>query len=351
LKTRHLLFVPMALGLLFSCGKKDPDELSSSRWIKRNITCAEESIETLIKKLEVKAKEAESLSVKLQLALSSKGCPNGSHLECTPELGIQAIATYLSTVPAPATVQTPPDTAAPAAGKPGGEKLGTGDKNRLRDIYPEMPKEPTEKPLTSAKMDTRDLGLSPDELASKSRCGVKVTATCAFTTLDSVISQLTIFTKQAQVLETEASRLLALSAADPYRATVQGLYLGMRNLEANIQEMVTLEEAVKRRAQEYKARYDAKRPLKIKGIIVDLSKVVPTVVSSRLKSYIPKLKTVLVDFRKRHPDYREKLGAALRDLKRAKRQYGNTCLDSKGCWKFRACVKRYRLPGITLYRD
>ncbi|MBU1240476.1 hypothetical protein KKF84_09690 [Myxococcota bacterium] len=354
----HALLLLTVLVFSVACRKKDPDELDRSQWVNRNLTCAEDSIVTIIHKLETKAKEAQALSAKLKGILTSKGCPLGTHLECTPELGIQAIATYLSTatVAVPKSQETAPK--APAVGEnkvPGTEtiikELNKNNSHQLKDIYPDMPKKAVEPQLKAKKLDTSELGLAPSELAARSLCGVTVKKTCKFETLDSVVSQLAIFTKQAQILELEASKVLSLASTDPYGATVESLYLGVRNLEANIQSMVTLEEAVDRKKKEYYGRYESVKPLKIKGIIVDLAMVIPTVVSSRLKSYIPKMKTILADFKKRRPDYTEKLNAALRDMKRAKRQNANACLDKKGCWKFRACVQRYRLPGISLYKN
>ncbi len=349
-----LLFLLLLLG---ACSKKDPNHLSKKRWAKRNIECARKSINALVAKLEKRSREAEQLGARLSALLNAKECPMGTHIECSPELGVQAVATFISRAAISSSTQTPKKGVVVKETAPSRNELlkelvqKHKARTRVRGNIPALPKEEKGEGIKGGTLHNEALGISPEELAQKSRCGVKVTQKCTFKTIDMVVAELALFAKQAQLVEWEVGKILSIGSANPYANSVEKLYQGMRSLEANIQELTTLEEAVLvRKRKEYKERYNRIKPLVIKGIVIDLAKNVPTSIAARLKNYIPQLKKVLKGFDERRDAYEDKLGAALRALPRSKRQNGNTCLEKSGCWQFRSCVKRYRLPTISVFK-
>jgi hypothetical protein len=383
---KNIIFVLIAFQLLISsCQRKDPTDLSEDKWVKRNISCAKEAVDEITRKIKIKIEEGKALQKTLTKYLTQKGCPLASHIECDPELGIQAIATYISN--GKLSSKEKPKSPADDTGDNSGGSLNNEFKNFtnskfIKNKYAGKTKKGglkgnkiVDTSLAPKVKLEQDTGLSPDFLAQKSGCGVKVTKDCSFLKLDYVISKMVSFNEQVVKLENEIEAILILTHQLRHGAiqswgkldgqdikmpsmkpglyksieSIKPIYAALKTLENQTRELVTRESLAARKKGAYLEFYNSLKPLKIKGIIIDLTKVVPVTITSRLSKYLPKLKKGKKFISKNEESWKSKQRRSIKNLSRSKREYANMCLRKTKCWQFRSCVQRFKLPGIPVF--
>jgi hypothetical protein len=362
-----LLFLLLLFSSIFliSCNQKSDDLMDSGDWVSRNQECAEQAISDLIKKVEKRALAAKKLQSTIDEMLSKSPCPAGASTKCIPELAIQAIATYMSKVTINSSLDKPAKAPVDFQEDKGsiGDALATNaigkNKKLIGDSAKTLPDALTRFKGKADSLNSADLGLHPDTLAKKSACMAKVSPACNFLALEKIIVKLILFTKQTSQLEKEIQALLPppkpkkLDKIKEFSVpdTIDRIYLYLKTLESRTQELTFLESAFRRGKKNYISRYKNLQPEKIKGLIVEISHTIPSSIETILKQYIPMVKKRFEYTKKHKSDYKEKLNASLRNLRRSSRERGSFCLKQKGCWKFRSCVKRYRLPSITVFKN
>ncbi|MBN2724163.1 MAG: hypothetical protein JXR95_08850 [Deltaproteobacteria bacterium] len=351
--SRLAIWVLMVAVFYSGCKQKDPAELDMKEWVDRNDSCAVQAIKDIHERLRKKIADAEELTKQLQAELLKGNCPLAKNPECIPEVGVQAMATYISYAANRIIKKTSNDSIVDNADNEsiadalaGLKKKGGGRELKTSGKIPEK----KESPKVEVRTEAIQNELSPEVLEKKSMCAMKVSEKCSFETLDKIVAKLIVFADQVRNFEKEIKSILSTTSSHISQDSVLGMYKILKTIESNVSDLVLREEASRKNPKMYGQRYNAINPLKIKGIMVNMTGAIPSTITSILKKYSPALKKSKEMYIANRDGFKSRLRAQSKNFFRDKRMHANNCLEKKGCWNFRTCIKRFSLPGILMFK-
>ncbi|MBU1221743.1 hypothetical protein KKF34_13140 [Myxococcota bacterium] len=346
-----LLILLGALLTNISCSKKDPAELETGQWVERNDKCALEAIRKTKEQLDAKIKKSEEILKQIQAELLKGNCPLAQNPECIPEVGVQAIATYISSASSRSVSNSKDSIIEDENTGSIVDELNQFRKTKVGKKSVGKTREKKEEKPVEVKKEVIPVDLTAELLEKKSLCSMKVDKNCQFQTLDKIIARLIIVANQMRNYETEIRNVLNITGVKPESERIYSFYQILKTIESTIPDLVTREIAAKKNYKTYGIRYEAVMPLRLKGMLINITAAIPSAITSMLRKYGANLKSSEKIYVTNREGYKSALRAQSRKLGRDKRMNANHCLDMKGCWNFRTCLNRFQLPGILLFKN
>jgi hypothetical protein len=282
-------------------------------------------------------------------------CPTAANDTCIPELGINAIVTYISSPFKDAFDKKykkgkvdNPDSATLNESIEELQKLGK--KMKIEQNIGETVKEEPTDTIKPTKLDAKELGIDPDSLAKRSGCGVEITnKNCTFSKLIPVIAKISVLSEKARRAEIKIKRFLTHTKDfKDQNESVTSLFKNFKAVEHQLDYLAKLENSAK---QTPKKQLEQFNPAKIKGIFIDLTKAIPLIMAARLSKLKPLLKEQISSFKDRKVEFTSKVKSTITKMSKNRQFRGNNCLKHESCWKFKGCVQRYKLPIIDFLKD
>ncbi|MGM0596058.1 MAG: hypothetical protein ACQES9_03385 [Myxococcota bacterium] len=342
--------------VLSSCkNDDDPYKIKSSKYLDKNVKCTLKSFAKAKKELDKMINQCKKASKSFQGELMKSNCPTAANDTCIPELGINAIITYISSPFKDAFEKkykkgkvVNPESATLNESIEELQKLGKKMKIE-QNIGEKSAQDPTDI-IKPTRLDAEELGIDPDSLSKRSGCGVKVVNNkCKFSKLAPVIAKLSVLSEKAKRTETKIKRFLTHTKDfKDKNESVTSLFKSFKAVEHQLDHLSNLEDSPKK---VHKKQLEQFNPDKIKGIFIDLTKAMPLIMASRLGKLKPLLKKQISSFKDRKVEFTSKVKSTITKMSKKRQFRANNCLKHKSCWKFKGCAERYKLPLIDFLKE